>query len=261
MRKSPTASVIILCHNDGHYLKQCLRSVFENTDVSHEIILIDNASADGSGKYLKTLSRRPEVTLIRNTENRFFAGGNNQGIAVAKGRYVVLLNADAVVGPGWLRRMIAVAEKDAGIGLVAPHTNSAAGPQLIRHAVYDPAKDFQRFAGKWALDHRGRTKNAHRLIAFCLLIKRELIDKIGVLDERFGPGGYEDYDYCLRARQAGYKTVVAQEVFVHHYGGKGYSNMDYDYHRRVNREILARKWSRFAFYALDEMDPILAGAA
>ncbi len=257
MAKGPVASLVILCHNDGDYLKECLQSVAKHTRTAHEIIVVDNASAGASAKYARSLVRRPGFTIIRNKENRFFAAGNNQGIEIARGKYVVLLNADAVVGPGWLELLIGCAERDSKTGLVAPHTNSAVGPQWIQDPGYGSIKEFPDFAKRWAKKYRGRALSAHRLIAFCLLIKREVIDAIGLLDERFGPGGYEDYDYCLRAQQAGYKAVVAQDVFVHHYGGKGYSNMDYNHHRRLNRELLARKWVRQAVYALDDMDSVL----
>jgi len=141
------------------------------------------------------------VRLIRNEENRFFAGGNNQGIAAATGDHVVLLNADAVVGPGWLSLMIRCAEEDPRIGLVGPCTNFASGIQHICDPGYRGVGGFSAFARRWARDHAGRRREAHRLIAFCLLIKREVVERVGLLDERFGPGGYEDYDYCLRARR------------------------------------------------------------
>lgn len=260
--KPPAASLVILCHNDGDFLRECLAGVFRHTrDVRYEIILVDNATQDGSGPYLRRLAKRSNVRLIENAENRFFAGGNNQGIQASTGRYVVLLNADAVVGPEWLSRMIRCAEREPSIGLVGPCTNGAVGPQLVSQPGYSTTRDFARFAQDWARHYSGWWKEAHRLIGFCLLVKREVIDRAGLLDERFGPGGYEDYDYCMRARQAGFKIALAQDVFVHHYGGRGYTGMDYGHMRRVNREILARKWSQFIVHALDDMDQVMKEAS
>lgn len=258
--KTPVASIVVLCHNDGVYLKGCLESLYTHTkDVPFELILVDNATQDGFDSYMdKVARRRSNVTVIHNKENRFFAGGNNQGMQAAKGKYVVLLNADAVVGPGWLSRLIACAERRPEFGLVAPYTNSAAGVQLVKNPGYRSIREFPAYAKQWAARHDGQWEVAHRLIAFCLLIKRGAMDRIGLLDERFGPGGYEDYDYCLRAQQAGFDCVLAKDVFVHHFGGKGYANMDYSYHRRINREVLARKWSQFIMHALDEMDGVTA---
>jgi O-antigen biosynthesis protein len=260
--KPPIASIVILCHNDGVFLKGCLESVYTHTDVPFEVILVDNDTQDGFDGYLdKVARRRSNARVIHNEQNRFFAGGNNQGLSIAKGKYLVLLNADAVVGPGWLSALIACAERAPEIGLVAPVTNGAMGPQLVREPGYASIKEFPAFARRWAKAHAGRFEAVHRLIAFCLLIKRSTLDRVGLLDERFGPGGYEDYDYCLRAQQAGLQCVMARDVFVHHFGGKGYAGMDYSYHRRVNREVLARKWSQFIFHALDEMDGLTADAA
>ena len=251
---TPLASIVILTHNDVAYFRECLASVRARTDVPYEIIVVDNASTGADAAALGRLCRGPNIRLIRNVENRFFAAGNNQGIRAARGRHVVLLNADAVVGLQWLSRLIAWAQADPEVGLVAPVTNSASGLQYIAAPGYQGISDFAKFSWAWAQVHAGRSREAHRLIAFCLLIKREVIDCVGLLDERFGPGGYEDYDYCLRVRQAGFKLLLAEDVFVHHYGAKGYEGMDYSHHRRINREILARKWSQFVFHALDDVD-------
>ena len=255
--KTPVASIVILCHNDGEFLRDCIERVYTHTDVPFELILVDNATQDGFGGYLDKLARRRRnATVIHNKENRFFAGGNNQGLEIARGRYAMLLNADTLVGPGWLSRMIACAQRRPEFGLVGPCTNGATGVQLVPQPGYRTSEEFPSFARGWAKRHDGQWEIAHRIIAFCLLIKRDVLKRVGLLDERFGPGGYEDYDYCLRAQHAGFSAVVARDVFVHHFGGKGYVGMDYSYHRRVNREILARKWSQFVFHALDEMDGV-----
>ena len=251
---TPAASIIILTHDDVDYFEECLESVRARTEVPHEIIVVDNASQAAAVRRLERLCRRPNIRLIRNRENRFFAAGNNQGIRAARGRHLVLLNADAVVGTQWLTRLIAWADSDPSVGLVAPMTNSATGLQCVAAPPYRTLSDFPKFSWVWAQAHAGRSQEVHRLIAFCLLVKREVVERVGLLDERFGPGGYEDYDFCLRVRQAGYKLLLAEDVFVHHYGAKGYQGMDYPHHRRINREVLARKWSQFVFHALDDVD-------
>lgn len=80
------------------------------------------------------------------------------------------------------------------------------------------------------------------LIGFCLLIPRRVVREVGLLDEGFGPGGFEDYDYCLRVRLAGYELAIAEDVYVHHFGGRGYVNMRYDALREGNREHYWSKW-------------------
>lgn len=260
-RKKPLVSIVILCHNDGKYLRGCIRSLRRHTDsrrTPYELILVNNGTKDGSGPYLRSLAKAKNVVLIENAHNRFFAGGNNQGMRAAKGRYVLLLNADTLVGPGWLERMIACAEKDASIGVVGPYTNGAVGHQWVKEPGYRSAEQVFNFSKRWAAEHDGKWRDVHRVIGFCFLIKREVLGRVGLLDERFGPGGYEDYDYCIRARHAGYKVALAEDVFVHHFGGRGYVGMDYDHLRRGNRDILARKWCGYTIEVLDELDAMLA---
>ena len=188
---TPAASIIILTHDDVDYFEECLESVRARTEVPHEIIVVDNASQAAAVRRLERLCRRPNIRLIRNRENRFFAAGNNQGIRAARGRHLVLLNADAVVGTQWLTRLIAWADSDPSVGLVAPMTNSATGLQCVAAPPYRTLSDFPKFSWVWAQAHAGRSQEVHRLIAFCLLVKREVVERVGLLDERFGPGGYE----------------------------------------------------------------------
>jgi GT2 family glycosyltransferase len=100
-------------------------------------------------------------------------------------------------------------------------------------------------AGKWI--------EIHRIIGFCMLIKKKVIDQVGMFDERFGPGGYEDYDLCLRVKQAGYKIIIAHDVFVYHFGGKGYSdnNLDYEKLRENNLSIFIDKWCEKVLKIMD----------
>ncbi|HRY29936.1 MAG TPA: glycosyltransferase family 2 protein, partial [Elusimicrobiota bacterium] len=233
-------SIIILCHNDLHYLKQCVDSIKKYTHVPYELIFVDNASEDDSQRYLRSIKG---AKVIINPVNLAFAKGNNQGAQIANGEYILLLNADVVVTEGWLDRLLRCAESDPSIGLVGPCTNSATKVQTVV-APYKSIKDLPRFAMAHSLKNDSVWEDVQRLIAFCLLIKREVIQKVGLLDERFGPGGYEDYDYCLRVNQAGYKIKLCKDVYIHHFGGKGYSGMDYDRLRDVNREIFIEKWCR-----------------
>jgi hypothetical protein len=244
------ASLVILTHNDGAQLRRCLASVGRHTGGPHEVIVVDNATADGSTRFL---DRERGLRLIRNRENRFFAGGCNQGLARARGEYAVLLNADTVVTPGWLESLVRRVKRDPTAGLAGPYTNRAAGPQRVEKPGYRSLKGLDAFARRWAREHEGGRLDVPRLDGFCLLVKREVLDSVGLLDERFGPGGYEDYDYCLRARQAGWRLILVEEAYVHHEGGRGYGGMDYDALRKKNRELLVDKWCRRSMEFLDEV--------
>ncbi len=243
----PLASIIILCHNDRQYLRDCVASIRRYTPFSYELIFVDNASQDGVYDDLRRIRRtatRP-VRIIRNRENRFFAGGNNQGMLAARGEYIILLNADTLVTPGWLTGLLRCVRRDPRIGLAGPYTNQAAGLQVLWPPGYRRIEDLPDWARAWSRGRRGRTRLVPWLVGFCFMIPRTVVEKVGFLDERFGPGGFEDYDYCLRVRLAGYEMAIAEDVYIHHFGGRGYVNMRYEKLRSNNRRVDWDKWSQW----------------
>lgn len=270
--EKPKVSIIILCHNDGDYLRQCLFSVCTFCRFPYEIILVDNASENDSRQLLLSLKAQKKridrvswlwgtgaqpkelkrLEIISNRVNRYFAGGNNQGIVKARGEFILLLNADTWVGPHCLENLLLCAQRNPQAGLIGPYTNGGVGRQLLRGLPEMKMDEFLRFAKKWSKQHEGKDREVHRLTAFCLLIKRSVIERVGLLDERFGPGGYEDYDYCIRVRRAGYRIFLAQDVIVYHHGAKGYAGMDYDNLRMGNRDILVDKLAKGIYSSLRE---------
>ena len=121
------------------------------------------------------------------------------------------------------------------------------GPQQVQ-THYDSLGDLDGFAWDWGGTHEGQCLDFHRLVGFCLLIKREVIETIGLLDEQFGIGCFEDDDYCLRAIRAGFRTVIALDAFVHHFGGRTFigSGADTGEILRENSERFRAKWERHA---------------
>ncbi len=245
-RKRPKrglTSIVILTHNELPYTHRCLESIRRRTDEPYEIIVVDNASTDGTLDYVSAL---PDVQVIANAENRGFAAGCNQGIKVASGDQVLLLNNDTIVTTGWLDRMLSALESDERIGLVGPTTNNCAGDQRIS-VPYDNLSSIDGFAWDWGSKHRGELAEIGdngTLIGFCLLIRRSVIERVGVLDEQFGVGNFEDNDYCERTRRAGYRLVIARDSFVHHFGGVTFRGANIDYGRLMaeNERRYSDKW-------------------
>jgi GT2 family glycosyltransferase len=264
---SDFSSVVVLTHNALDYTKACLHSVLRHTDSHHELILVDNGSTDGTVEYLQQIIlSRPGSRLILNQENLGFAGGNNQGLAAARGKHIILLNSDAVVTAGWLERLVETAEEYPRAGLLGPVTNNISGMQKLTSVGYDEANlsGLSEFAVDCGRCHDGRVERALRLTGFCLLIKRELLARIGGLDERFGQGNYEDNDYCLRAHLAGYESLIVRSCFVHHFGGASFQAAGVDYDAQIRRqwEIFRSKWKipvDVAFNSPFNLGEILAG--
>lgn len=203
MTMTPAAvSIVIPLYNQLEYTKLCLESLQSTLNVPAEIILVDNASTDGTADYLKTLSR---VTVISNNENLGFAGACNQGIQVAAGEWVVVLNNDVIVAPGWLEGLLEAAEYWK-LSMVTP---------AIREGEY--AYDINAYAQELT----GRMKRVirrGRVNGICFMAHRSVFDTIGLFDEKFRIGQYEDKDLFLRATRAGFALGTVGGAFLHHFG-------------------------------------------
>lgn len=233
-------SIILVTHNEVAFTRECVDSLRARTDDPCELIFVDNGSTDGTVDYLQRLEG---ARVIFNPENRGFPAAVNQGLAIARGENIVLLNNDTVVTTGWLRRLLDVLHSQERIGLVGPCSNRVSGEQEVPAAYRDMAS-LDGFAWDFSRRHQGVVEETDRLVGFCLAIKRAVIDEIGALDERFGIGCYEDDDFCLRTLKAGWKAVIAREVFVHHYGSRTFqgSGVDFSGVLETNRKKFLEKW-------------------
>jgi len=258
-KKKYLVSIVMLTYNQLEDTKLCVESLFKHTtDVNYELIFVDNGSTkDDTISYLDGLKKEHKnIKTIYNKENLGFACANNQGIEISEGEYVLLLNNDVILTDGWLSRMIQVAESDDKIGVVAPCTNHASGRQVVTFSgTEEDDEGIQKFAKEVLLKKAGNWISVSRIIGFCMLIKREVLFKVGVLDEMFGPGGYEDYDYSMRVKHENYDIVIAMDTFIFHIGGKGYSsnNMDYMNLRSKNIELLIDKWTRNVLEIMEKL--------
>jgi len=243
-------SIIILTCNQIEYTKKCIDSIFKHTQEPFELILVDNGSTDGTLEYLESeiavRNGEVRVKIIKNKKNKGFAAGNNQGIATAKGDYILLMNNDVVVTPDWLRRMIACAEKHPKIGIVGPRSNCVSGPQLVEKVNYDinTLKGLTEFSKQFAEQHAQQDHQILRVVGFCMLIKRAVIEAIGGMDDRYGLGNFEDDDFSLRATIAGFQSWIALDSFIHHFGNRTFVGEKIDYRSSLfkNWELFKEKW-------------------
>ena len=244
------ASVIVPCVNGLRWTRECLQALARHTRSPYEIIVVDNASTDGTGAW----ARREGARVIRNRRNEGFAKAINQGSAVARGRWLVWLNNDVVVTRGWIERLIACAERSPRIGAVGPCTDLTVGPQLVGAPQFKDAAQLSVFSEAWALQNAGQVRTVGWLTGFCFLVKREAFERVGLLDERFGLGTYEEFDYCLRLRQAGYELALARDVFVRHHGHKSFGGFEaMAAQARLNKDIFLEKWRRAGRDLLEEV--------
>jgi GT2 family glycosyltransferase/spore maturation protein CgeB/tetratricopeptide (TPR) repeat protein/SAM-dependent methyltransferase len=239
-------SIVIPVFNQIGYTRQCIDSLRLVTDEPFELIVIDNGSTDGTSAYLRALADGDDrVRIVRNEANRGFPAAVNQGIRIALGRQVLLLNNDTILPTGWLHRLLAALHRDPDVGLVGPCSNRVSGEQQVP-VTYADLTGLDGFAWEWGKAHDGTMEDTDRLVGFCLLIRRELIERVGLLDERFGLGNFEDDDFCRRARAAGFRTLIARDAFVHHFGGQTFLALGIDFVglMRANEEQFDRKWNQ-----------------
>ncbi len=240
-------SILVLCHNQLEYTRLCLESVLRHTRAPYELIVIDNASTDGTAAYLEELRHRSgpvRVCVQRNAINRGFPAGCNQGLTLARGRYVVFLNNDTVVTPGWIDGLVRWSLTDwPRVGMVGAVTNASRPPQQIAVA-YRELDQLDAFAAERAQEYAGQALVVERLTGFCLLARREVLDQIGGFDERYGVGFFDDDDLSVRVVKAGYRLLVAQDVFVHHFGSRTFTALGVDCGKQLsdNFALFREKW-------------------
>lgn len=234
-------SIIVLTYNKLEYNKLCIESIRQYTvPDSYEIIVIDNHSTDGTVEWLQS---QQDIKVILNSENAGFPVGCNQGIKAAKGNNILLLNNDTIVTPNWLTNLTKCLYSSSDIGAVGAVTNSCSNFQSIP-CEYSSVEEMIRFARQVNHSNPELWEERARLVGYCMLIKTEIINEIGLFDEAFSPGNYEDDDYCLRIRKAGYRLVLCRDTFIHHFGSVSFREQANQYNSllEVNRRKFAAKW-------------------
>lgn len=261
MRESiPKVSIIILNWNQKDMTLACLRSLKKISYPNYEIILVDNGSTDDSVSVIK--KEFPEFKIIENRKNLGVAGGRNVGIEYVQHKgtdYLLLLDNDTIVDKDFITEMVKVGESDKRAGILTgkiyfysePNKIWCAGGSLslYRHHIsaigYDET-DRGQYDEKREVDHAA---------GCCLMIKKKVVDDIGILDQNFIEYFTEDTDWCLRAKKEGYKIMYVPEAEIwHHVVKKTSVNKRYWYLKGRNLMWLMRKhaqlhhWIIFSFF-------------
>jgi len=214
MKSDPKVSVIIVNWNGKRLLRDCLNSI-ERTEYSNfDVVVVDNGSNDGSVEMIR--NEFQWVDIILNEANLGFVKANNIGIkhALKKGAdYVFWLNNDTkILDKNWLKSLVQVAESDSRIGIVGCKLVFPSG-KVQSAGGYLDCRSFHHYTDG------NRTAKVDYVVGAAFLVKREVINKIGLIDEEFSPGNFEELDYCMRARAAGYWTVYTPRVVIVHIAG------------------------------------------
>lgn len=235
-------SVVVLAINKLEYTQKCIRSLQENCRQSVELILIDNGSTDGTGDWFASI---PGAKVIRNMDNLGVAAGWNQGLALATGDFVLILNNDTIIGPHCIENLVRCSINHPDAGIISPRSNQIAGPQLWSNFSFSQEKDIPVIAGKIQESNALSCWEFPRLKGFCMLIPRHIALEVGPFDEQFGLGNFEDDDYSCRVQGRGYQLLVADDSFLFHFGSVSFNQagIDWNEQMRKNMVLFEQKWS------------------
>lgn len=247
-------SIVILTLNNRDLTERCLNSIVRYTAVPYELICIDNGSTDGTQHLLR---HRENVRLVENRTNHGFAAACNQGIRASKGDTILLLNNDTMVSHHWLENLIHALYSSSDIGIVGPVSNMVTPMQRLPMA-YSTTETYHEFAKSFNIANPSLWRDTTALSGFCMLFRRQLIQRIGYLDEAFLRGGYEDIDFGYRTLKTGLRLLIAGDSHVHHEGNASFTHNSIDMAEwgGKNRRIFLRKWNfnpERLIYTLDEL--------
>ena len=234
--------VVIPVYRGEAETRICIESVLTaRTKIACEIVVIDDASPEPSlSAWLRELAASGRITLIVHETNRGFVASVNEGMELHPDRDVVLLNSDTEVADGWIDRLAAHPRHHASIGTVTPFSTNAticSYPRTLADNAMPRGETTARLDAAFAAANPGHCVDIPTAVGFCMYITRACLDKVGTFDEaRYGAGYGEEVDFCMRAARAGFRNVLAADVFVHHVGEVSFGDTGSD--RRLKAQAL-----------------------
>lgn len=249
-------SIILVTYNQLNYTQICIESIRKFTkEGTYEIIVVDNASSDDT---LKWLNKQQDIKVIANEKNKGFPVACNQAINVAIGENILLLNNDTIVTPKWLKNLNDALYSEKDIAVVGAISNSCSNNQQIMVNYYNIA-EMINFAETLNNNNENIIEYRPRLIGFCYMIKKDVLEQVGLLDERFSPGNFEDDDLSFRILEKGYKLALCKNVFIHHFGGVSFGRSEkYIEISNINEKKFFEKWGFNVRYSALTRTDILA---
>lgn len=216
--KFPMVSIITINYNQAVVTCEFLESIQKITYPNYEVVVVDNASPTDNPSSIK--ENYPFVRFIKSDVNLGFAGGNNLGVRESKGDYLLFINNDTEVEPDFLQAMITKFQEDKSIGMMSPKIRFHHTPDMIQYAGYNPMSTYtmRQFAigykqiDKGQFDEPCFTDSVH---GAAMMVPRKVIEEVGMMSEVFFLC-YEELDWCVRIKKAGYKVFYQPKSLVFH---------------------------------------------
>lgn len=218
------STIVVMSYNQLEYTRICIESILHYTTSPFELVLVDNGSTDGTFEYYQYIKDiHSHTRIIKNFENRIAEAVFNHAMSVSHGKHIVFVSNDTVVHENWLENFIDHMESAPDIGIVGPRSNSVSGSQVME-AEYRSLEEYHSFASALSKQNKGSRFEAERVVGMVSMMRKETLERVGGLDPelptngRDGGYGFSDNDFCIRLMTAGYRLIVANDVFVHHFG-------------------------------------------
>lgn len=233
--------LIMAVWNEPNITLTAIKSIHAHSNFKYRLIIIDNASDLATTSMLRRLAisrEYGEIEIIRNEQNRGWLKATNQGLAKASGKYVCLINNDVVAGPDWLKNCITTLERLPDAGLANPRGNERSENRRVGNV--------SAYAHKLAENRRGQYTELDHGCGFCMVIKRELLQKLPALDESYDGGHFEDDDYSRQAQRLGYRCIQCDDAFVLHLGSVSFRKIPEERQRLIaqNRVLYEKRWGK-----------------
>ncbi|RII34615.1 methyltransferase domain-containing protein [Clostridium chromiireducens] len=242
-------SIIILTYNNLDYTKKCIESIKKFNKINnYEIVIVDNNSTDGTTEWLK---QQKDIKYILNTENKGFPTGCNQGIEITETKNdIFLLNNDTVIMPNSIFNLRMGLYSNEKIGATGAVSNHVSYYQQIGQ-TYDTFEEYMEFAKQNNITNENSYESRLKLVGFAMLIKRNVLDKVGKLDELFTPGNFEDDDLCFRIILEGYKLLLCKDSFIYHAGSVSFGKDPIQFRNtlEMNTKKFEEKWGFNSSYS------------
>ncbi len=242
----PLVSILIVTYNCREFIGACLDSILRNTSwPNYEVIVVDNRSTDGSGEIAdQRAAFDSRIRVIHHRENLGFAGANNLAAGSTTGEYLLFLNPDTLVTPGWIGRLMRHFDAAPPIGAVAAVTNFS-GNETKVNFDYGDLLGMEAFAKRLAVDSPRQARDIDVAPLYCVLVPKSVWNAVGGLDAGFEIGMFEDDDFSLRLKKAGYRVVAAEDCFIHHFGNGSFSKLPSGQSLQIfdlNKRRFENKW-------------------
>lgn len=231
--------IVLLVYNKKEMTRECIERINCFASPNERLIIVDNGSDKETADFLASCDSEftnIEIEVFRLEDNQGFVGGTNFGLKHSNAPYICMISNDVLVTSSWIEEMLNVARSDDKIGIVGPNSNNYNCYPRDKETI----DDFSEFLKQNSVP----VSFVHYCVGFCMLLKRELIEKIGYLDDIYSPGYFEDNDYCRRAAAAGFRSALAMRAYAWHKEHATFSSAERQMQFEKNKDVFHERWGK-----------------